>query len=456
MRTPPDKTSLRAERNGGKPPPAYFLSLTVENLRCFGPKQTLDLSDGNGRPAPWIILLGENGVGKTTLLQCLAMLQFEYPIVMANFPDKSQFVPKMFNRQFMSGLTQSFVERTVGAPYILEYQILLTAILRSDEIGKIIKGSLREQDGALSNEYDIENIRGLTCYGYGASRRMGTTELAETQRTDTCASLFDDDRSLINAEEWLLRADYAAKSLEGPEQIRSEERRDRIKEVLKELLPDVEDIRFAPTTTPPIRTSVQVKTPYGWVAIKEMSLGYRTLMTWMVDFASRLFDRYPDSPNPLAEPAIVLVDEIDLHLHPKWQRKLMQELSDTFPNTQFIASAHSPLVVQAATNANVVLLRREGDHVIIDNDVKAIKGWRVDQVLTSDLFGLESARPPQMEDALKERTRLLSKTRLTDRDKARLSELEAEIGSLPTGETPQDIEAMDIIRRAAQLLKNQE
>lgn len=285
---------------------------------------------------------------------------------------------------------------------------------------------------------------------------MGTAALSETQNTDTTASLFDDNMTLINAEEWLLQADYAAKSLEGAEQKRAEQRRDRIRDVLIRLLPDVSDLRFTATTVPPIRTTVQAETPYGWVSIKDMSLGYRTLMTWMVDFASRMFDRYPDSPDPLAEPAIVLVDEIDLHLHPRWQRTLMQFLSNLFPNTQFIASAHSPLVVQAATDANVVLLRREDDHVVIDNDVQAIKGWRVDQVLTSDLFGLESARPPQLDDAMKERTRLLSKPRLTAKDRARLRELEAEIVSLPTGETPQEIEAMDIIRRAADLLKKQE
>jgi energy-coupling factor transporter ATP-binding protein EcfA2 len=60
-----------------KPPTApgtYFLSLTVENVRCFGPAQTLDLSDGHGRHAPWTIILGENGHGKTTLLTCLTMI----------------------------------------------------------------------------------------------------------------------------------------------------------------------------------------------------------------------------------------------------------------------------------------------------------------------------------------------------------------------------------------------
>jgi predicted ATP-binding protein involved in virulence len=176
----------------------------------------------------------------------------------------------------------------------------------------------------------------------------------------------------------------------------------------------------------------------------------------MVDLASRMFDRYPDSEYPLHEPAVVLVDEIDLHLHPKWQRDLMGFLTRLFPNTQFIATAHSPLVVQAASDANVVLLRREDDHVIIDNDVKAIHNWRVDQILTSDLFGLESARPPQLDGLLAERTEILSKARLTKKDRERLERIEEEIGSLPTGETPEDMEAMDVIRRAARRLKAEE
>jgi predicted ATP-binding protein involved in virulence len=166
-----------------------------------------------------------------------------------------------------------------------------------------------------------------------------------------------------------------------------------------------------------------------------------------------MFERYPESENPLAEPAIVLVDEIDLHLHPKWQRKLISYLTERFPNTQFIVTAHSPLIVQAAADANIVLLRQEGDHVVIDNDVEAIRGWRIDQVLTSDLFGLETARPPKFDTLLAERRKLLGKAKLTKKDEARLKKLEAEIGDLPVGETPDDIEAMDIIREAAAAIR---
>ena len=58
-----------------RPLPVYFLSLTLENVRCFGPKQTLRLSDDKGRPARWTVILGNNGMGKTTLLQALTSFE---------------------------------------------------------------------------------------------------------------------------------------------------------------------------------------------------------------------------------------------------------------------------------------------------------------------------------------------------------------------------------------------
>lgn len=74
-----NEPSLSTETTQGSTPeavpPAYFLSLSVENVRCFREKQTLDLSNGTGRPAQWTLILGENGIGKTTLLQLLAGMQ---------------------------------------------------------------------------------------------------------------------------------------------------------------------------------------------------------------------------------------------------------------------------------------------------------------------------------------------------------------------------------------------
>src|SRR5262249_34996576 len=213
-------------------------------------------------------------------------------------------------------------------------------------------------------------------------------------------------------------------------------------------------IRFTSPSAAHPTPRVEFQTPYGWVHLRALGYGYQTLVAWMVDLASRMVERFPNSPDPLAEPAVVLVDEIDLHLHPQWQRTLISHLTGRFPNTQFIATAHSPLVVQAAgQDANLAVLRREGDQVIIDNDVDAIRGWRVDQILTSELFGLPSARPPEFDEALSRRAALLQKARLTQAEREELAALEARVGDLPVGETDRQAREFKALKDAIDLLQ---
>jgi energy-coupling factor transporter ATP-binding protein EcfA2 len=449
--------------------PTYFLSLTIENVRCFGPKQTLDLSNRRGRPAQWTIILGDNGVGKTTLLQAISLIvpvrDPSFGEFMKTLPNATLKWPELFSKPTDDLTYPRFVssDSNLALPKLI-YKKKSLAIIGTLFLGKLLAANKEDYSthaffiarvqGQFAHSVEEERFRSVVCFGYGASRRMGKGSLSGNDEDEPFASLFVDDVALLNAEEWLIQADYAAHITKGASaKKRTEKRRDEIKEVLIKLLPDVDDIRFSRLNKRRLKPSVEVKTPYGWVSIQDLSLGYKSLIAWMVDFASRMFDQYPDSENPLAEPAVVLVDEIDLHLHPKWQRTLMSYLSERFPNTQFIATAHSPLVVQAAQDANIVLLRRDGDHVVIENNVEAVRNWRVDQILTSDLFGLESARPPETDKLLAERTKILSKARLTKKDREKLKKLEEEIGSLPTGETPDEIEAMDVIRRAAERLK---
>ena len=432
--------------------PIYFSSLTVDNLRCFGMKQTLDLRNGEGRPAQWTVILGDNGVGKTTLLQTLAaLLPVEYSGSEAN-EDEKMLAPRCIQEERLRAAWKPF--RTGTDSYRVSAGYIRGGSLEAGRLGIEIhdfRAYVFRPGWDHFSAKKFDELRDVVCFGYGAARHIGQGSLSTKNHEDPTATLFSNDSSLVNAEEWLLQADYMA-SKTSPIKEQAIQRRDRIKEALLRLLPDVTDIRFLQPSETQMKLGIEVETPYGWVAIGDLSLGYTTLIAWTVDMASRLFERYPDSPNPLNEPAIVLVDEIDLHLHPRWQRSLMSYLSELFPNTQFIVTAHSPLVVQAVTNANIVVLRREGDHVVIDNDAQSIRGWRIDQVLTSDLFGLESARPPAFDDLLAKRKRILSKGKLTTRDKKQLRDIEAQM-ELPTGETPADIEAMDIIRRAADRLR---
>ncbi len=281
--------------------------------------------------------------------------------------------------------------------------------------------------------------------------------LADKEMDDPIASLFD-DVALINAEEWLLQLDYAASKPSNIQQ-KFKKKLDQVKEILKNILPDVEDINITIPSEEKPNPTVEFKTDYGWVSMKNLSMGYKTMIAWIADLARRLFDRYPDSPDPIAEPAIVLIDEIDLHLHPKWQRDLMNFLSTRFINTQFIVTAHSPLVVQSVpgdgrsdSRINIVVLKQEQeqDHVVIKKEEQSVRGWRVDQLLASELFGV-STYPEELEKLLDERRKILGKAKIGRNDKKRLNELESQIGYLPTAEKPEDIEAMEIIRSAAQI-----
>lgn len=82
-----------------------------------------------------------------------------------------------------------------------------------------------------------------------------------------------------------------------------------------------------------------------WLEISQLSSGEKMIFAMVADMAKRLILANPDSDNPLEGKGIVLIDEIDLHLHPKWQRKVVGKLRELFPNVQFVVTTHSPLVL---------------------------------------------------------------------------------------------------------------
>ena len=112
-------------------------------------------------------------------------------------------------------------------------------------------------------------------------------------------------------------------------------------------------------------------------------------------------------------------------------------------------------MVQAATDANLAVLQQKDGQVIIENRPYFVESWRVDQILTSELFGVPSARSPHIERLIKERHALLDKSKRSLQEEKQLRKLENELDSLPTAERHEDQEAMDLIRRAAALIKKQ-
>lgn len=110
--------------------------------------------------------------------------------------------------------------------------------------------------------------------------------------------------------------------------------------------------------------------------IMQLSQGERSLLALVADIALRLTIMNPEKENPLLGEGIILIDEIDIHLHPRWQRSIVRNLQRTFPNCQFILTTHSPLVVSDPQDVQIFLLEN-GSAKELDN----LYGMDIEQVL---------------------------------------------------------------------------
>lgn len=157
------------------------------------------------------------------------------------------------------------------------------------------------------------------------------------------------------------------------------------------------------------------------IPFSRLSHGYRIMTALAGDIAMRMAVANPQLSDPLQSPGIVLVDEIDLHLHPLWQRTVAAALRSLFPRVQFIFSTHSPLVVAGASSFARIIHLADGNpgEFVPDRDPA---GMDVAQLLLSDLFGLESLHSPIWDAKLRRRRELLA---LDAPDAAQTSELMA-------------------------------
>ena len=453
--------------DSAKPPPVYFSVLELENVRCFGESQFLSLTDNEGNPVQWTLILGDNGVGKTTLLQCLAWMR----------PIRADIKPKLVSLE--SALSNE--ENSTLNSLIRIGSDVRARLEVSFSVGRTIRNQDRQQDtkdvrtgielrskgGKLEQAKQLKPTRlepteferifpsDLVIFAYGATRRSGTLKMEGGELSDSLASIFRSSAELYDAEDVLLNLDYrAAKSMSDRDKCRLQQ----VKQVLAAVLPGVRHEDNIQILGPEIpgRSSepsgVRFTTPYGAVELSALSLGYQTTLTWIADLALRLYERYPDSPNPLSEPGIVLIDNIELHLHPRWQRRMMEDLSKWFPAIQFVATAHSPLVVQAVEGGNVAVLREVNGQVTIKMHRESVNAWRADQILASDLFGVPS-RSREIEMLVGKRNDLLDKACRTPAEDERLGLVEQKLERLRTAEDPEDQAAMDLIRRVAAELR---
>ena len=142
------------------------------------------------------------------------------------------------------------------------------------------------------------------------------------------------------------------------------------------------------------------------LALDQLSGGYRIMLALVADLARRMAQGNPHLDDPLSSEAIVLIDEVELHLHPSWQQRVLTDLARIFPNAQFIVSTHSPQVLTTLRPEQIVKLSREDGLIVAARTPEPTYGAEAGDVLNV-VMGVDERPPNKFAVTLKRYMRLI-------------------------------------------------
>jgi predicted ATPase len=396
---------------------AYLDNINIKNFFCI--KEEIEFNNLQNKKE--IYFLGENGDGKTLLLQAILMILKYHFIQNTDTKKEETYVGKILDI-----INESDLTLTATDSYLNRYSIEKSAYLHEKS----------------DNPKFIDSI-----FAYGVHRsRSNVSKKAELYGFGT---LFSDDVYLRSPTEWLkdverLDLKRISKGISLSNAI----------SILEDLLDKNVKIR--------IEEDVIFEERGFPVKFDALSEGYKSVMTWVADLVSRLADNQPEVKpikvnGKMTFPyhGIVLVDEISLHLHPKWEYELVRKLRGWFPNIQFIMTTHSPVTVLGASEDAIFfkVYKEKGVTKVRPYEELQVGNMRADQILTSEFFGLEPTRPAYLQKYMNLRKEILTKTELTKEDEEKLKTWEDKYGTLPTGETKEELKTKMLLNEVLNHLK---
>jgi predicted ATP-binding protein involved in virulence len=192
---------------------------------------------------------------------------------------------------------------------------------------------------------------------------------------------------------------------------------------IQSFLPGLSDLRVKRS---PLRMTLSKERKE--VIINQLSDGEKCLLAMVGDLSRRLAIANPSKSKPLEGEAIILVDEIDLHLHPSWQRMIVPNLLKTFPFCQFILTTHSPQVISHVVEAENIFLMRCADGQVTVSHPESTYGLDTNYILQVVMNVPE--RPKEIKDNFEDLFRLIDRGKFSEA-RSKIDELGEKIGSDP-------------------------
>ncbi|WP_063813756.1 AAA family ATPase [Herbidospora daliensis] len=436
--------------------------IVIENIKGFGAKEAgvaLDFVREDGSLPRWVVVAGRNGAGKSSFLQSIAL-------AIAG-PSAARTLRETFADWIREDVDEAYVKTRLR---FSDFDAFAPGRVPKFEPWSGLKWIRQEEGPEPSIEKTRDKVRenwdpvrgpwsanpqGWFLAGYGPFRRLS---LAPTEaqrlmmtpgRPSSLASLFREEASLSESVLWLQQ--LYLRRLEGSEDA------DRVEKAVLKLLGDgllPEGMTVKRVTS----DGLWITTPDGIeLPLRSLSDGYRTVAALVLDLVKQLYAAFGDLKEiggekiAFGHSGVVLIDEIDVHLHVSWQQRIGFWLKEHFPNLQFIVSTHSPFICQAADDKGLVRLSAPGEGEgarIVEGELfnRVVNGTADDAVLT-DLFGLETPYSRPTLELRNEAASLEMKAaseHISVSEQARLKEIKSRLPRTPSKDVADAIQQLTL------------
>lgn len=430
----------------------YVRSLHVQHVKLLRDVK-VDFVGRDGRPRMWTVFVGENRLCKTTLLQTIAAAASGVDRgtqlvtnVVASWPDLRNPVPLSIEAEFGFSEARHAVRDYPGkrvrgdAPPVLWSRLELAPDKRVFSGGSGYVGvglqdepGYRGAKGLADDPLTAAHVFGLRDWfvaGYGPSRmlpRLGSAARQSEPLLDRLRPLFGEDligtgfielldedlsRSFAKVLQSVFVAGgllphITALELRGRGGVRST--RDLVEAQRFEM--DIRDAHGEP-----------IRVPAVW-----LSQGYQSLIAWLADVVGQVTLEAQGDVDAADMEGTVLVDEIDLHLHPTWQARLIPALKQVFPRMQFIATTHSPMVLPALAAEEVILLTQDEEGSVIATPSPQSPALLTGSELYEAFFEIRKLYPEELGDKLHRYSYLATDPTRTAEEDAAMWQLRREL-----------------------------
>lgn len=412
--------------------------LYLKDIRCFK-----ELKIKFDEPGSSILIIGENADGKSTVLRSLAMGLCDQSSASALFRE----LPGEFVRHGAEETGGIIEVDLVCGHDTFRIQTIITSLDAFERVEqKYWKWSDNGEKKAKKVKIDQDAFpwESIFASGYGAGLRVqGTADFEYFLTVDAVYPLFRYDVPLQNPE--LIVRRLVAQANQQNENDESHEMRvlNEVTQLLAGIL-DLESKDQVRLTA----TGIAIHGRWGASTLSALGDGYRSIVTLILDMVAWWFlkQQQDEEDGPLTDiSGIVLIDEIEQHLHPKWQRNIISRLTACFPRVQFIATTHSPLVASGCDQIQVHKIDMSKHEVV------SPFGWLAEDVYQA--MGLqEGTRARSFRRDVIEAYRALDIKRLkgeaTKFDLAKLKQLQEKLDALPEDDPTRLITELDSIRLA--------